>query len=186
MTSRILALPLLALTLLALAPGRADAQIDLLPRLTITGGYQYMLDKSWDEKLDKGWVAALAYRIGEITSVVAEGSGSYGKLTGTNWTIERYALLGGIKFQVGGEGPRPFVQFMAGLSRQAGDVGIVNGLALQPGGGVDLPFGDRLSLRVFGDYRLIREKDRSSATGPVWIRYNQYRLGGAVVWVLLR
>jgi hypothetical protein len=186
MRSRILAFPLLALTLLALAPGRADAQIDLLPRLTITGGYQYMLDKSWEEKLDKGWVAAVAYKIGEITSVVAEGSGSYGKLTGTNWTIERYAFLGGIKFQVGGEGPRPFVQFMAGLSRQAGDVGIVNGLALQPGGGVDLPFGERLSLRVFGDYRLIREKDRSLATGPVWVRYNQYRVGGAVVWVLIR
>ena len=186
MTRRIAVFPFLCLALLALTPARAEAQIDLLPRLTITGGYQYLLDKSWDEKLDKGWIAAVAYKIGEITSVVAEGSGSYGKLTGTNWTIERYAFLGGIKFQVGGEGPRPFVQFMAGLSRQAGDVGIANGLALQPGGGVDLPFGERLSVRVFGDYRLIREKDKSLATGPAWVRYNQYRVGGAVVWVLLR
>ena len=179
MTPRILGLPLLALTLLALAPGRAEAQIDLLPRLTITGGYQYMLDKSWEgsEKLDKGWMAAVAYKIGEITSVVAEGSGSYGKVIGTNWTIERYGILGGVKFQVGGEGPRPFVQFMGGLSRQAGDVGIVNGLALQPGGGVDLPFGERLSVRVFADYRLLREQGT---------RYNQYRVGGAVVWILVR
>ncbi len=75
---------------------------------------------------------------------------------------------------------------MAGLSRQAGDVGIVNGLALQPGGGVDLPFGERLSVRVFGDYRYVRERDHSLATGPAWVNYNQYRVGGALVWVLVR
>jgi hypothetical protein len=179
MTRRIVVLPFLCLTLLAITPARAEAQIDLLPRLTITGGYQYLLDKSWEDgkKFDKGWMAAVAYKIGEITAVVAEGSGSYGKLASTPWTVERYAVLGGIKFQAGGEGPRPFVQFLGGLSRQAGDVGVVNGLLVQPGGGVDLPFGERLSVRVFGDYRLLREEGT---------RYNQYRVGGAVVWVLVR
>lgn len=186
MTRRIALLPLLCLSLLAFAPATAHAQIDLLPQLTVSGGYQYMLDKSWEEKLDKGWIASVAWKVGEITALVAEGSGSYGKLAGTNFTIERYGILGGIKFQSGGEGPRPFIQLMAGLSRQAGDVGVVNGLALQPGGGVDLPFGEKLSLRVFGDYRFIRERDRSLATGPAWVHYNQYRVGGAVVWVLVR
>ncbi len=96
MTRRIAVLPFLCLSLLAVTPASAHAQIDLLPQLTISGGYQYMLDKSWEEKLDKGWIASVAWKIGEITSLVAEGSGSYGKLTGTSFTIERYGILGGI------------------------------------------------------------------------------------------
>lgn len=152
----------------------AWAQQEGAATTTVMGGYSFLNDKSWAENLPLGWVAAISQRIGERASIVGEAGGSYGKYGNTNFTIERYAFLGGVKFQ-GGEGIMPFVQIMAGLSRQAGDVGVLNGFAFQPGGGVDLRLTDRLSARGFADYRWIHED------GTHW---NQFRVGGGIVYNL--
>ncbi len=70
---------------------------------------------------------------------------------------------------------RPFFQALAGYSRQGGDVGIANGIAIQPGGGVDLIMSDKITLRAQGDYRFIREDGQN---------YSQYRLSGGIVLYL--
>jgi len=149
------------------------------------GGYSYLVDRSWQEKLPIGLVAALSHRFNETSSLVFEASGQRGKYLDTKFNIERWAFLGGLKLQStgGGEALMPFVQALAGLSRQAGDVGILNGLLLQAGGGVDLRFGERFSLRAFADYRWLRER---SGEGGTMAHYNQYRVGGGVVYAIRR
>ena len=161
----------LALAMLSVA-APAAAQEEVLPRLSVTGGYQFLRDPSWDTNLLYGWFVAVAKRVGERASIVAEGSGSYDKYPGTKHTIHRYGILGGIKIQGGGDGPRPFVQFLSGLSRQSGDVGVQDGFIFQPGGGVDIRLSERLSMRGFGDYRYLRE------LGVTW---HQWRFGGGLM-----
>ena len=145
------------------------------------GGYSFMLDRSWSEKLPTGLVAAMSQRFSDTGSLVFEVSGQRGKLGTTPYKIERWGFLGGLKMQStgGGEALMPFIQVMAGLSRQAGDVGILNGLALQGGGGIDLRFRERWCLRAFADYRFIKE---TTLDGPQ--HWNQYRVGGGIVYAL--
>ncbi len=166
-----------AVILLTACATPAVAQEDVPAKTTIMGGYSYMLDRSWSEKLPYGLAVALAQRFNETSSVVFEVSGQRGKYGTTDFTIERWAFLGGFKLQStgGGEALLPFVQVLGGLSRQAGDVGIQNGFVLQAGGGIDLKFRERLSLRAFADYRLLRELGQ---------RWNQYRVGGGIVYAL--
>ena len=147
------------------------------------GGYSYLVDRSWQEKLPYGLVAALSHRFTETGSVVAEVSGSRGKLGTSNFTVDRWAFLGGLKLQStgGGEALMPFVQVLTGLSRQAGDPGILNGFLVQAGGGIDLRFRERWSLRAFADYRWLRESHDDVAGN-----FNQYRAGGGIVYALRR
>jgi hypothetical protein len=136
------------------------------------GGYQFLYDGSWKEKLFYGYTVALTRRLSPTISIVGEGGGSYGKTDG-GWSIQRYAFMGGLKLH-GGEGEvRPFFQALVGYSRQGGEVGIANGVVVQPGGGVDLQVNDWLTLRAQGDYRFLLEDGQ---------HYNQYRLSGGVVY----
>ena len=150
------------------------------------GGYSYLVDRSWQEKLPYGLVAALSHRFTETASFVGEVSGNRGKLGTTRFEVDRWAFLGGVKLQStgGGEALMPFVQVLTGLSRQAGDVGIRNGFLVQAGGGIDLRFRERWSLRAFADYRWLREP-RSSPNDP-GPNFNQYRAGGGIVYALRR
>ena len=170
---------LLSLVLLAAFAGPAWAQEDVPAKTTLMGGYSYMVDRSWSQNLPYGLVAALAQRFNETSSVVFEVSGQRGKSGTTNFNIDRWAFLGGLKLQStgGGEALMPFIQVLTGLSRQAGDVGILNGFLLQAGGGIDLKFRERFSLRAFADYRLLREAGT---------RWNQYRVGGGLVYAIRR
>lgn len=168
---------LCVLSLLAVLPAVADAQELAAPRLTVSGGYQFMNDPSWSTYLKFGWVAAVTQKLNDRTFVVAEGSGSYGDIPGGPFMVERYAFLGGLKFQPPGDGPRIFVQTLAGLSRQAGDPGIQNGFIAQAGGGVEWVINEKLNGRAFGDYRYLRELGEN---------YHGFRFGGALVFVLWR
>jgi hypothetical protein len=119
-----------------------------------------------------GWQATLSFRLTTNLSIVGEIGGSHGLFRDTNFTIQRYALLGGMKLS-GGEGRmRPFFQVLFGGTRQGGDVGLANGLALQPGGGADLELNDRFTFRGQGDYRIMRED------GEI---YTGYRASGMII-----
>lgn len=163
-------------SLLVLIPGTAAAQELAPPKFTVSAGYQFMNDSSWDTHLTLGWVGALTFKLNERTFVVGEGSGSYGEIAG-GFMVERYAMLGGFKIMPPGDGPRIFVQALAGLSRQAGDPGIQNGFIAQPGGGVEWPINARFNGRAYGDYRFLHEDGQN---------YHGYRVGGALVFVLWR
>jgi hypothetical protein len=144
------------------------------PKWNLEGGYAYMYDSSWKQHLLYGFSVSLTRRISPAISLVGEGGGSHGQ-TDNGFSIQRYAFLGGMKVH-GGEGQvRPFFQALVGYERQGGEVGLATGIAVQPGGGVDLTVNDKLTLRAQGDYRFIREDGNN---------YNQYRISGGVVWYL--
>jgi len=167
---------IVAAAVLLLAPAAVGAQELAPPRFTISAGYQFMSDSSWDTRLTLGWVGTVTQKLNDRTFVVAEGSGGYGDTT-SGFQIERYAILGGFKVQPPGDGPRIFIQVLAGLSRQAGDVGVQNGFIAQPGGGVEWTINPRFNGRAFGDYRFLHEDGRN---------YHGYRVGAALVIVLWR
>jgi hypothetical protein len=145
------------------------------PSTNLTFGYQYMYDGSWSEHLLIGYFASITHRIKPTLALVGEAGGSNGQYKTTNFRIERYAFLGGLRL-MGGEGEvRPFFQVLAGYSRQGGDVGIANGIAVQPGGGADLAVTESLTIRAQADYRFLREDGHN---------YNQYRLSGGLIWYL--
>ena len=174
----------LAAGVLAGSAAPALAQDDLPARTTIMGGYSFLVDRSWQENLPYGLVAALSHRFNETGSLVFEASGQRGKYGSTDFNIDRWAFLGGLKMQStgGGEALMPFVQVLAGLSRQGGAPGILNGFLVQAGGGIDLKFSERFSLRAFADYRWLRERS-DFVTLQNW---NQYRVGGGLVYALRR
>jgi hypothetical protein len=145
------------------------------PKYNLSGGYQYLYDGSWKEHLLLGYVASLTRRISPTMAIVGEAGGSHGEYGTSGFSIQRYAFLGGLRL-MGGEGEvRPFFQVLAGYSRQGGDVGLANGIAIQPGGGVDLTVTEKLIVRAQGDYRFIREDGQN---------YNQYRISGGIVWYI--
>ena len=168
---------LLVCASLLILPSAVSAQELPLPRLTISGGYQFLSDPAWDTYHSLGWVGSVNFKVHEAGFLVAEGSGGFGDVPGTGFNIERYAILGGIKAMRPGDGARIFVQVLAGLSRQAGDVGILNGFIAQPGGGVEWPINDRFYGRVYGDYRFLREDGQN---------HHGFRAGAGLVLVLWR
>jgi hypothetical protein len=137
-------------------PGPGDLS-PIEPATNIMFGYQYLHDFSWNRSLLAGFSASLSHRIKTNISIVGEASGSHGTTT-NGFTIQRYAFLGGAKV-TGGEGQvRPFFQILGGLSRQGGDVGVLNAPAVQAGGGADFFLNDRWTLRAQGDFRFLYEE----------------------------
>lgn len=175
----------LAMAVLSLASSPAWAQLPTAPPPTtpveestptpptnVLFGYAYFHDFSWSEHLFYGWVLQLSQRLTKNLSLVGEVGGSHGEYGSTGFSIQRYALLGGIRLY-GGEGrARPFFQVLAGASRQGGDVGIANGWAVQPGGGAEFELSPRWTLRGQGDFREIFEDGK---------HYNSYRFSGGIV-----
>jgi hypothetical protein len=105
-------------------------------------------------------------------AVVAEASGQLGLVRGED--LQEWALLGGPSFSPWrGHRLIPFVHVKAGLVRSRRQVDILGvaigpggvcdgacpsefGFAAEAGGGVDFRLSDRFSLRIQGDYRLVR------------------------------
>ena len=153
-------------------PPAAQAADESEPRMNLALGYQYLRDTSWEEQLFYGWVAALTLRMTRNLAAVGEFSGSHGEFRNTGFTIQRYALLGGMRLTAGEGEIRPFFQGLVGVGRQGGDVGRADGIIVQPGGGADFLLTDRWTIRGQGDYRFLRED------GNNW---SQYRLSGSIV-----
>ena len=141
-------------------------------RLNLMGGYAYLHDGAWDEDLFLGWMATLTFRLTTNVSLVGEIGGHHGEKGTTGFSIQRYALLGGMKITGGEDRIRPFFQIVAGGSRQGGDVGLASGIVVQPGGGADFALNDRITLRAQGDFRWMQENDEL---------YTGYRVSGGIV-----
>jgi hypothetical protein len=142
-------------------------------RTSISFGYAYFRDGSWAETLRFGFISTLSHRLTRNFALVAEFGGSHGEYRNTGFSIQRYALLGGIKL-IGGEGQiRPFFLGMAGGTRQGGEVGLANGVVVQGGGGAEFVFSERWSVLGQADYRVWYE-NREIYTG--------YRVAGHFAW----
>lgn len=156
-------------------PPGAD-QSDAEPKTNISFGYAFMHDSSWDEYYHLGWVATLSHRIKPNLALVGEVGGSHGEKGTSGFSIQRYAFLGGLKLS-GGEGQlRPFFHVLGGFTRQGGDVGIANGWAIQPGGGVDFSMTEKIIVRAQGDFRFFREKSQNET-----LNSTGWRISGGLV-----
>ena len=137
-------------------PVQSDEVVE--PATNLFFGYQYFHDFSWDEPLVLGWSASLTHRLRGNFSIVGEISGSHGEYQSTGFTIQRYALLGGVRIAAGEGQVKPFFQVLAGASRQGGDVGVLNAPAFQGGGGADFLLKERWTIRAQGDFRFLYEE----------------------------
>jgi hypothetical protein len=106
----------------------------------------------------QGWVATVDFRIGGRIAAVGEAGGSYRSNAGVE-TQSLYGFFGGIRVDVWRVGPAHiFAQALVGLEDFREPGFSEHGLAVQPGGGVDLNLTRRLAIRVEGDFRAAREE----------------------------
>ena len=131
-------------------------------RLTFSIGYPYFHDGAWDQKLLYGFLSTISYRITRNMHVFAELQGSHGLYGNTDFWIQRYSLMGGLKLYAGEGNIRPFFHGMFGVTRQGGDVGLAEGIAVQGGGGAEFILKPRWGLRGQADYRVMYENEEIS------------------------
>ncbi|MFI5179692.1 MAG: outer membrane beta-barrel protein [Vicinamibacterales bacterium] len=174
------------------APRASEAQTR--PPLEVYAGYSYLNDPTnsvvaataGDNSLRVGWMAGTAVPLSGWLSVVAEAGGNYRTLP----TIDSDVRLSVLSFMAGGRasariGPlTEFGQVLVGAVRGRGSefgVSVSNtGFALQPGAGLDWPFGHRLAARLELDFRTI------NASGDGRDRAHQIRAIAALVYLVHR
>lgn len=142
------------------------------PRTSFSIGYVWFHDGAWDVDLQYGLVGTLQYRITRNMSLLAEVQGSHGFYGSTDFTIQRYSIMGGFKLVAGESRIKPFFEAMFGATRQGGDVGLAKGIAVQGGGGAEYTINYRWGLRGHADYRVMYEDEEV---------YTGYRFTGSVI-----
>jgi hypothetical protein len=141
------------------------------PRWSFAFGYPYFHDGAWDTELLYGLFTNLSFRITRNMHLFAELQGSHGFYSTTDFTIQRYSLMGGFKLLAGEGRIRPFFHGMFGITRQGGDVGLADGIALQGGGGAEFTINARWAVRGQADYRVMYENEEI---------YTGYRFAGSL------
>ena len=172
-TPRGLVLGLLAATLCAPSTARADE-----PYATAAGGYSFVreLGTAGSANVDytSGWFASATRQIlFARLSAVGEVTGSQ-RANIVGETTRLLAVLGGARVEVLRLGPlRLTGGVLAGVERFSEPGFVENGLALEPGAGIDVWLLGRLGIRISGGYRLVRAEQttfkeaRLSAGGAI-------------------
>jgi opacity protein-like surface antigen len=141
------------------------AQAQEAPRLEAFGGYSYLrLDQdtnaitNGDQDLN-GFNASVTYNFNSVLGATAEISGNFANQINNQQNTDRntYLFLVGPKFAFrGNERFTPFAHVLLGVVRQdisqasqaaSGTGSFQTQFAMAVGGGLDVAFGDRLSLR---------------------------------------
>jgi outer membrane protein with beta-barrel domain len=120
-------------------------------------GYSVLNDDEIDETFTKGFVASLAFSIGDTVAIPLEFSWHSKDLEVFDEDVASLSVttyMAGFRF-----GRRFYIQVLAGGATAKGEAGAVSAdtteFALQPGFGFDLPIGNTLAIRLGGDYRRI-------------------------------
>jgi len=167
-----------AVTLALVWPVIAHAQDG---RAQLSAGYSYL--RSEGQSLH-GWTAALGLGTGGSLSLVADAAGHYGDAP-LGGDVTRLSLFAGPRLSFGSGSPRAFVHALAGVVRTSSGV-TVRGVTISEtatdlggaaGAGLDFRLNGRWSLRLQGDYVLVRTdpetlKDPRASVSAV------YHLGG--------
>ena len=157
--------------LLVLLPSRAAAQAP--SRATLGLSYSYLREAASDgAAYDAGWLTSVAGRPRSSLTWVGEVGGSYRSPAGVTQQLLSY--LGGIRLGHRQSSIAPFAQAVAGLERFSEPGFSQTGLALQPGGGVDVWLTPRLALRAQVDYRWVRIG--ANSTDPA-VTIDEWRVG---------
>ncbi len=118
-------------------------------------GYSSLHDIDSGAAYDRGWIVALAGRRHGSLGWVAEASGDARTPAGVAQRL--HALLGGPRLTARVRGPvAPFGQVLLGWERYDEPGFVENGVALQPGGGVDVRITARTAGRLQADWRAVR------------------------------
>ena len=165
-----------AAVVLSLAlPSVAAAQAQT--RANLAAGYSYLREIGSDgATYGKGWLVSAATRPGPAISWVGEIGGSYRAPAGLTQKLLSY--LGGARFSRSLGAIAPFAQVLAGAERFSEPGFSETGLAVQPGGGVDVALASRLALRGQLDYRWVRVAGESGSPAET---FKEWRLGLGVV-----
>ncbi|HET7745826.1 MAG TPA: outer membrane beta-barrel protein [Vicinamibacteria bacterium] len=161
----------LACVALAAPAGAQDSRLDL--------GVGYSMVPADDVTLH-GWQASIGWPLSSRVAIVADLSGHYGSLDGTD--VSDFMAMAGPRLSLlGGNRVSPFVHVLAGIVRSKASVSVFEvdiaesstefgGVA---GGGLDIRMGDSWGLRLQGDMRVVKVEDET-ATDP--------RIGAGVVF----
>ncbi len=172
---------LIVLAVLAVpAPARAQAQTPAAPQdaplLRAAVGASYLREQGIgggpSTSYKKGWVVSVDRPLFGRFAVVGEIGSSFH----TNLAVETDSLLGvfgGVRFDVWDLGPiQLFAQALVGVERFSAPGFSEHGIAVQPGGGVDVAITRRVAVRAQGDFRAAHEEG---------VTFHESRALGAVV-----
>jgi opacity protein-like surface antigen len=188
----------LVLCVLLLAGVPAGAQTS---RFEVSGAYAFMRDQDRAEDFPSGWVASVVGNITDWAGAVAEVGSSHrmcddcqrGPFTseefrGTDRHLRVFTFMAGPRFASHAfSAVTPFAQFLMGGSHFSGGVqfdgALTTGFSYQPGGGVNLHLTPSLSVRLQGDYRIVRTQGHNTnasrfLAGIVW-RQGELSGGGS-------
>jgi hypothetical protein len=152
------------------------------PRATLAGGFVYLQQRSAGDLENPaypvGWMGAGTVRLGSSRLAAAGEFGVSSRTNAFDETQRLTGLLGGVRFTiVASRRIRLFAQGLAGLERFSEPGLTESGLAIQPGGGIDLHLSERWFVRAQGDYRWSQAGDAT---------FHTYRLVAGLGWILSR
>ena len=142
------------------------------PKVEVSGGYVFLDNASGNSTPHfNGWTVAVAGYLHESVALVGDVTGVYATFTRDS-RPKFYNFMVGPKFIFPQQSMPmliPFVQVLVGVSRF--DFGLrgygydpETNFAVQPGGGVDVGFASKISLRFQTDYGLIGGKEAFANT----------------------
>jgi hypothetical protein len=144
------------------------------PKYELAGAYAFARDTSRSENFPAGWAVAATGNVNSWIGVVVEVGGNYADckncqrgpfasqaFRGTDLHVRLHSFLGGPRVASHAVAAvTPFAQVLFGGTHMSGgtefDGALNTGSTYQPGAGVDLRVGPRVSVRLQGDYRIIR------------------------------
>jgi hypothetical protein len=139
----------------------SQSQDRVYPGIDVAAGYTFLYDSDRGGAMPAAWLAGLSFEVAPSLSVVAEVDGAY-KTKNTSAGKHQYrthAFMAGVRKDLPATSAyTPFVQALAGVSCYCGSSVQITGdysraLALQLGGGVDVPLAGPVALRMQADYR---------------------------------
>lgn len=143
-----------------LVPTRAQAQDAEVASIAL--GYSLLeITDSDVTALPAGWLFSGSRRLGGVFSVVGEVGGNYRQSEGDWFSI--HTFMGGVRFSPARPGVSAFGQFLVGAVTAACCDGSATYMAIEPGGGVEIPVGTRAALRLGASVPLIFAEGRATA-----------------------
>jgi hypothetical protein len=172
----VVGLAVVALTLAV--PSRAAAQARAQTRANIGAGYSYLHETGASSvTYATGWMISAANKPNPSISWVGEAGANYRNIAAFTQKLASY--LGGARFAFGGGQVAPFAQALVGVEHYSEPGFAETGLAVQPGGGVDVALTDRLALRAQLDFRWVRVGANGALPAAT---FKEWRLGiGAAI-----
>lgn len=147
------------------APTQPSKASDV-PAVEITAGYSFLYDGTYEPgSFPLGWRVSSNFNVTRAIGVVLDVSGNYNSedalILRIPVTVKTtiYGLHGGLRFSARGASATPYLQVLAGITRESNSVlGISDSgsnFSIQPGLGVMFKVSDKVGVDVGGDYRLI-------------------------------